>query len=121
MLDEDDVRVEKLRKFVAVTLRQGEACIVTLRNEHRRAVPAHMHHQNTLLEAPLVGMAPVEGLREHHLVFSGKRAGRQRFGLAHAVERGDAPFDLAVGRPEGEGQRRHKGEAQQSQSFQHSG
>lgn len=58
-----------------------------------------MHHQNALLEAPLVGMAPVEGLREHHLVFSGKRAGRQRFGLAHAVERGDAPFDLAVGRP----------------------
>ena len=120
VLDEDDVRIEKLRQLVAVLLGQREVGVVTLRDEHRGTVPSDVHHHHALQEAPPLGMAPVERLRQHHLVLPGELARRQGFRLLDAFERGDAlPDPAAVGSRRREGDRREQ-ETQKSQSFPHS-
>ena len=119
VFDKDDIRIEEFRQFVAVAFGEGKVGVIALRDEHRGTVPADVHHQHPLEEGSLRGVAPVERLLEHNLVFSGEFARGERLRLRNAFESGDAPFDLAaVGSENGEADGQQK-QTNKCGSFQH--
>ena len=119
VLDKDDIRIEEFRQLVAVTFGKGKVGVIALRDEHRGAIPADMHHHHPLKERSLRGVAPVERLLDHDLVFSGEFARGERLRLRNAFESGNAPLDLAaVGSENGDGDGQQK-QTNQGKSFQH--